>query len=225
MALSAAACGKPAQAPTASLAEIRRSASASSDADDSADWLLAELLRPGGDAEQAKRARHHLDGLKTRSMTSELARGMDDFLHGRIRAASEEFFSALSLARESEDPRAPLIAWYAALHAQDLSRHVHDFGKKHEADVERLLRDPGNIGFRAYAVVVDLWARQAFSRAESDVDERLAARLGCVKNVGLAGPFGEGVGSDILRAFPAEDAGPWPAVLAGFARALAAASD
>ena len=209
-ALAATACGKPAEAPTASLAEIRRSAAASDDAGDSADWLLAELLRPGGDPEQAKRARRHLDGLDTRSMTSELARGMDDFLHGRIRAASEEFFGALLLARKSTDPRAPLVAWYAALHAQDLSRHVHEFGKKHEADVDLLLRDPGNIGFRAYAVVVDLWARQAFSRAESDVDERLAARLGCVKNVGLAGPFGEGVGSDILRAFPAEEPGPWP---------------
>lgn len=209
-ALTTSACGKPATSPTASLTELRRSAAASDDAEESANWLLAELLRPGGDAEQAKRARRHLDKVEGRTMTSELARGMDDFLHGRIRAASEEFFAALLLARASKDPRAPLVAWYAALHAQDLSRHVHDFGKKHEEDVELLLRDPGSIGFRAYAVVVDLWARQAFSRAESNVDDRLSARLGCVQEVGLAGPFGEGMASDILRSFPAEEPGPWP---------------
>jgi len=209
LALTLAACGKPAQAPTSSFAELRKSAAKSKDTGASADWLLAELLRPGGDAEQAKRARKHLDELEERTMTSELARGMDDFMHGRIRAAAEEFFAALELARDSDDPRAPLVAWYAALHAQDLSRHVHDFGKKHETDVELLLREPGNIGFRAYAVVVDLWARQAFSRAETDVDERLATHLGCVKELGIAGPFGEGLASDILRSFPAEKAGPW----------------
>jgi len=208
--LGVLACGKPAETAKPNLTELRRSAASSKDADASADWLLAELLRPGGSAEQAKRARKHLDELDRHTMTSELARGMDDFMHGRIRAAGDEFFGALSLARASEDPRAPLVAWYAALHAQDLSRHVHDFGKKHQADVELLLREPGHIGFRAYAVVVDLWARQAFARAESDVDERLASRLGCVKEVGLVGPFGEGVASDILRPFPAEDAGPWP---------------
>jgi|GEM_PF-318395 len=209
-ALSPAACAKPAEAPVSHLDQLRHDAAGSKDTTLSADWLLAELLRPGGSADQGKRARRHLDELKERTMTSELARGMDDFMHGRIRSAADEFFGALLLARTSTDPRAPLVAWYAALHTQDLSRHVHDFGKKHQADVELMLREPGNIGFRAYAIVVDLWARQAFARAESDVDERLAARLGCVKEVGLAGPFGEGVASDILRAFPAEAAGPWP---------------
>jgi len=210
LALVLSACAKPAESPRSSMDEVRRSAAASKDPATSADWLLAELLRPGGSPEQAKRARSHLDELDARTMTSELARGMDDFMHGRIRAASEEFFSALVLAARSDDRRAPLIAWYAALHAQDLSRHVHDFGKKHEAEVESLLKKPGHIGFRAYAVVVDLWARQAFSRAESNVDERLASHLGCVKDIGLAGPFGEGVTTDILRAFPAEEPGPWP---------------
>jgi tetratricopeptide (TPR) repeat protein len=209
-ALCLAACAKPAAAPSSDLEQLRHDAAGSDDPILSADWLLSELLRPGGSAEQAKRARRHLDEVNERTMTTELARGMDDFLHGRIRSASEEFFGALLHARTSKDPRASLVAWYAALHTQDLSRHVHDFGKKHQTDVELLLRDPGRIGFRAYAVVVDLWARQAFARAESDVDDRLAARLGCVQEVGLAGPFGEGVGSDILRSFPAEAAGPWP---------------
>ena len=122
-------CGKPAEEPKSALEQLRHSAASSKDATESADWLLAELLQPGGSAEQAKRARRHLDELKERTMTSELARGMDDFMHGRIRMASEEFFGTLLLARASEDPRAPLVAWYAALHAQDLSRHVHDFGK------------------------------------------------------------------------------------------------
>src|SRR6478736_7456603 len=85
--LGVLACGKPAETAKPNLTELRRSAASSKDADASADWLLAELLRPGGSAEQAKRARKHLDELDGHTMTSELARGMDDFMHGRIRAA------------------------------------------------------------------------------------------------------------------------------------------
>jgi tetratricopeptide (TPR) repeat protein len=204
-------CSKSPRSPEAGFAELREDASSSKNPDEVADWLLAETLRPGGTPDQAIKARQQLDAIEAEGVLANLARGIDDFNHGRAIQAAEGFFAALTQARTWDDPRASLLAWFAALRVDELSGLVSDFGPRHRGEIQTLLSEPGNIGFRAYAKVVDLWVQDAFSEAEEDIDRKLAEKLGCVSNISLAGPFGTGTGSDILRHFEAEAPGPWPA--------------
>lgn len=208
--LSASACDQGAKSPQEGFSELRTSARTSQDPELVTDWLVAEMLRPGGKHDMAKAARSRLDAVQAKGAAAEVARGVYDLHHGHVDDAEEHFFRVLLDARTSADPRAPLLAWYAAGRVLDLMSEDPDFGKRHQKDIELLLKKPGNIGFRAYAVVVDMWGREAQSAAERNVDERLAEKLGCVRNVRLAGPFGENPNSDILRSFAAEKPGPWP---------------
>lgn len=215
LSLGLVACQKAADAPRPALAELRDSGARTDDPALVTDWLLSEMLRPGGSAKEAKKARARVDDVRVASMQGELARAIYDLSHGKLRDAAEAYFRALQQARSSEDPRAGLLAWYAAIHLQELAAQVPDFGKRHEKDIELLLSEPGQIGFRAYAVVVDLWADEAFSSAQKDVEAGIAKRLGCVESIRLAGPFGDGQASDHLIAFAAENPGPWPRTFEG----------
>lgn len=206
-----AGCAHKAKSPAADFQDLRRHAKKSDQADDVANWLLAETLRPGGTPSGAKDARKRLDSIKATGVLASLARGMDDLEHGSSKKAAEEFFGALVQARSWDDPRASLLAWFAALRTDQLVSAMEGFTDRHRKEIDTLLKDPGFIGFRAYAKVVDLWAGDAFSEAEKNIDVRLAEKLGCAKNIDFAGPFGTGAGADILRSFGAEDAGPWPA--------------
>lgn len=192
--------------------DLRAQGRKSDDHEDVASWLASELLRPGGSPAQAKKARKRLAEIDAEGVLPSLARGLDSLGHGESKEAAEEFFEALFAARKWDDPRAPLYAWFAATRVEQLSGLVKDFGPRHRKQIASLLTDPGHIGFRAYATVVELWADDAFTEAESGVDEKLARRLGCVENISLAGPFGTASSTDILRSFPAECAGVWPEI-------------
>ncbi len=208
---SLSGCKKGAESPQESFQDLRTDAASSQDSDEVATWLFAELLRPGGKPESAKKARKHLDSLEEQGVLSHLARGLDDAEHGRSKKAAEEYFAALLAARTWDDPRASLFAWFAALRVQETANVSLDFDKKHSKQIAEILKNPGKIGFRAYAIVVDLWAEEAFSQAEEDIDQKLARKLGCVENIALAGPFGTNPATDVLRSFPAELPGVWPA--------------
>ncbi len=203
-------CAHQAKSPQATWSELRKESSQSDKNDEVALWLLAETLRPGGQAKSAIRARKHLESLSESGVLADLARGIDDVNHGRARAALAHFFHALVQARTWQDPRAPLFAWFAATRADELAGLDPKFGATHKKDVALLLKDPQNIGFRAYATVVDLWAENAFIEGKEHIDVHLADKLGCAKNISLAGPFGTNAASDILRPFAAEQAGVWP---------------
>ena len=209
LSLSLAACSRPKTAADR-WQEVRQRAAKSQDANEVADWLLLELLSPGGAPAEANKARAHLDDIKAKGLLAELGRGIDDLSHGKPRPAGEAFFRALLAARTSDDPRAPLAAWLAAQHAFELSSQAGDFGKRHRQDIDLLLREPGSIGFRAYATVVDLWGNEADASAEQDIEASLARRLGCVRGIRLAGPFGSGSEAEALRSFAPEKPGPWP---------------
>ncbi len=205
-----AGCSSQPKTPQDAWSVRREEARQSEDPAEVADWLLAELLEPGGSAAQAKAARKRLDEIGADIMTAHLGRGLYDVSHGYIKRAADEFFLAILAARTSEDERADLVAWYAAIHVLELYGQTHDFGERHREDVALLLREPKNIGFRAYAKIVDLWAKEAFAAAQENVEERIAERLGCAQHLRIAGPFGTGQASDHLRSFPAEKPGPWP---------------
>jgi hypothetical protein len=205
-------CSAQPKAAEASWSQVRKRAQKSDKHDQVAEWLIAELLRPGGAPDQAKKARAHLDEIKAEGVLPELARGLDSLGHGQSRQSAEEFFSTLMATRTWDDPRASLYAWFAANRVEQLSGLVQDFGPRHRKDIKTLLEDPGHIGFRAYATVVELWAEDAFASAKSDIDTKLAKKLGCVNDISLAGPFGTGATADILRTYPAERAGVWPEI-------------
>lgn len=204
------ACSSGPKSPEDEWTEIRKSAQGSSRESEVADWLLLELLSPGGSPAEAKKARKRLDEIEAKGLLAEFGRGLDDLAHGKPGPAGEAFFRAVVAASQSEDERAPLIAWFAAQHAYELSSQSKDFGKRHRAAVERLLAEPGHIGFRAYATVVDLWMLDAAAAAEKDIETKIAKRLGCVSDVRIAGPFGLGAESEILRSYAPEKPGPWP---------------
>src|SRR5690606_23362381 len=71
---------------------------------------------------------------------------------------------------------------------------------------------PGNVGWRARGELVDWAASEAWSEARADVESETAKKLGCLKQVRLAGPFGRGTARDTIRRFAAEAPGPWPTV-------------
>ena len=117
IALLASACasrgGTEAKAPT--VAELRKNAE--HDSKQTSAWLLAELVSPDGSPARAKQARQALDKAQAKDLLAELARGLDDFSHGRLKQAPEHMLRAVQAAKDSDDPRAELVGWYAARQA------------------------------------------------------------------------------------------------------------
>jgi cellulose synthase operon protein C len=210
--LGGVACGGSARSPATQekWSEVRR-AESSDNPERVTSWMISEMLRPGGNAKAMHKARARLDALAVQSVMASLARGMHDAAYGQSSSAADHFFDALLQARTWDDPAAPLYAWYAALRAQELSPWSKDFAQRHRKQVDALLTEPGGIGFRAYGIVVDFWADDAFTKAEHDIEAKLGKKLGCIEQVSLAGPFGSNNHTDMLRSFAAERAGVWPA--------------
>ena len=209
--LAAPGCQQQPNAAKDELAQQRREGSRSSDPSEVTDWFFAEMLRPGGASNEAEQARARLDEIQAKGVLPSLARGIFDAGRGLSKEALGHFFEALQAARVWEDERASLFGWYAALRVSELLPSEQDFKKTHRDEIGDLLTDPGNIGFRAYGSLVDVWAADAFAEAEENVDERLAQKLGCVDNLSLVGPFGTDAAADILRSFEPERAFGWPA--------------
>ncbi len=173
-------------------------------------WLLIELLAPNGSAEQARAARSRLDETKSHGLYADFARGVDDSAHGSLAKAAGHFLKAVVAAQTSDDPLAPLIAWYAAREAQAHSHLQTNFWKTSRDQVLGAIAHPGNIGWRARGELVDWAASEAWSEAQHDLDAHIAKQLGCLGQVRVAGPFGRGTAADTIREFDAELPGPWP---------------
>lgn len=211
--LFAVACGtgKGAEyAPTA-LGELRRVGPTTANAELVGEWLLHELVSPGGDAKTAEKARARLDELGGGNMLAHLARGLDDAIHGRMRSAPDHYLAATRAARTSTDPRAPTVAWFAANRAVALRSHAKDLWPRWRSFVSDAMKEPLNLGWRARAELVEWWADEAYAGAAKDVEKQSAAEYGCVDHVRLSGPFGRGAMPDAFRSFLAERPGPWPA--------------
>lgn len=193
--------------------ELRLSASTSSDRDLQARWLIAELISPGGDAALARKARRTL-GERAGGLLAHLARALDDSAHGRLDSVSAHYLALVQAARTSQDPHAPMLAWFAAHQALLYRRSDPRLLERWAPMLEASTRQPGAIGWRARAELVDLWqegSRLRGERAEEGDLQELGAKLhGCLQEVRLAGPFGRQAPNDVTRSFPAEDPGPWP---------------
>lgn len=202
-----------------SLSELRSDGKGSNDGDAVGRWALGEMIMPGGDAAQAKSARARLDKLKDeRGVYASLARGVYDEEHGVPRTAADAYVAAIDAARESRDPGAPVVAWFAANRLHDLRGSVAELYTKERSRLEEIIKRPGNLGWRALAELVDWSNAEAFDRAESTgtaYDDMVASRVGCARALRIAGPFGYGTAPDRRRSFPPERPGPWPSTWQG----------
>ena len=207
--LGAASCAKP-PPPRTPTAQARERGPQSNDPDVVGRWLLAELVAPGGTAEQAKKARDRLEKLDRTGMMAALGAGTYDAFHGQISAGTKAFVDALRAARSSRDPLAPLVAWYVSnrlLIASQTPEVAETLGPV----LEQLIAQPGSLGWRPRGELVDLWSRLAIRKGERDLLERTTKLYGCATQLRLAGPFGHGASGDRWASFPAEKPGPWPA--------------
>jgi tetratricopeptide (TPR) repeat protein len=206
------ACGGRAAAPGAqpSTEAARRAGQRSNDAEEVGRWALYELVAKGGDTAKAREARARLDKLPGDGMYASLARAIADGGHGHIDAAAKSYLAVVRAARNSRDPRAPMVAWFATNHLLGMSPNVAGLWEKAAPIVEDAIAHPGSIGWRARGELVSWWTQQAFEAAKSGVLDTSAERHGCLRNVRLSGPFGHDATSDRRQAFEAERPGPWP---------------
>ncbi len=215
LALASTACSpaaKRAEQPTVS--ERRNDGKASNDGEVVAQWLLAELLAPAGSPKEAVAARTRLDRLGAKGMFAELSRALDDSLHGRLRNVSDGYLRALERARESDDPRAALFAWFAAREVVSYRHSSPKLWERRKDFVERALDNPGNLGWLARLELAEWWLAEARAAAVPKADELGAKRMGCLTQIRLAGPFGRDALRDTLRSFDPERPGPWPSTWA-----------
>lgn len=210
-ALGLCACGARTHESETVVTRLRADGQRSNDPEAVAEWMFGELVSPGGLAKQVSAARARLDRLGAKSWLAELSRALDDEMHGRLKRAPDEYLRAAEAARVSGDPRAPLGAWYAIIHARRLASNAPDLWDRWKTTLVAAMAQPRNMGWRARADLVDWWADQAYDAAEQGVDESVRKEQGCVTALRLAGPFGRAAAPDVYRSFPAEAPGPWPA--------------
>lgn len=173
-------------------------------------WLLSELLAPGGDPKHAATARKALEGASSKGMLESLARALDDTVHGRLATAPDHFLEVAKAARTSDDPDAEMIAWFATEHAVALQGNTRGLFERWKPWVEESIAQPKGLGWRARDQLVAWWAREAYSAAKKDVEQAAVAMNGCLQAVRLSGPFGVGAAADAQRTFAAEQPGAWP---------------
>ena len=164
------------------------------------------MVTPGGDAREAANARKRLDRVPHNGLYATLARALYDESHGDPRHAADAYVGSLRAAQASSDPDAPLVAWYATHHLLEL-RLVSELFTLHRGTLEGLLNHPGAIGWRALAELQEWWASEVFDKAEATgetYDSLVTSKMGCVRNLRMAGPFGHGQAADWRRSFDAE---------------------
>ncbi|HVJ92277.1 MAG TPA: tetratricopeptide repeat protein, partial [Labilithrix sp.] len=209
------ACGGAPEAKTpVALAKLRSNGKSSTNGEVVGRWLLDELFAPGGTASGAEEARNRLLSKKTTGdgMYASLGSALWDEAHGDPKRAAQGYVAALGYAKTTADTAAPLVGWLATHHLVGLRGSVANLWKTNATALEAIIAKPGNIGWRALAELHEWSTAEAFDRAEvtgDTYDALVTTRMGCARNVRIAGPFGHGTAPDRRRSFDAEKA-PWP---------------
>jgi len=210
--LGACGGGMPHSVAAPSLADLRSNARGSGDGEEVGRWALAEMLAPGGTAEQATAARQRLASLPHQGMWAGLARATADEVHGDPASAAESYLVSLRATVSSTDERAPLVGWYAVRHLLGLRASVTDLYTQHRDAFEALLTHPGHAGWRAVAELEDWRAIEVYDRAERTgdaYDAEVVKRMGCARGMRLAGPFGHGPTGSARSRRSSAHRGPW----------------
>jgi tetratricopeptide (TPR) repeat protein len=211
-----AACGPNAADPKTAvdIGEMRNLGKASTDGETVGRWLLDEMFAPGGTAAGAEEARKKLDrnDLKDRALYASVSAALWDETHGDPRKAAQEYIAAVQFARTSELIPAQLVAWMSIHHLVGLRGSIANLWQENQKKLDAIVDAPGNVGWRAIAELHEWSTAEALDRAEvtgDAYDNLVTTRMGCLKNVRIAGPFGRGTAPDRRRIFPAERA-RWP---------------
>ncbi|MBS2016567.1 MAG: tetratricopeptide repeat protein [Deltaproteobacteria bacterium] len=210
-----AGCGGVPPANTAvDLDKLRSSAKGSGDPEKTGRWLLDEMIAPTGTAKNADDARAQLAkiGAKEPGLYAGLGAGIYDEIHGEPKKAVKDYAAALQAARKSDDPAAPLVAWYASHHLVGLRGSVANLWEQEKTGVLSIIDAPGHVGWRALAELHEWSIAEALDKAElvgDAYDAMVTSRMGCARNLRIAGPFGRGTPPERRRSFAAEQA-PWP---------------
>lgn len=209
----ASACGGPVVPKAPSDIGTLRSEGAAGDREAAGRWLLGEMFEPGGEAARATEARAKLAKMPRGGFHASLGRAIYDETHGEPGLAADAFVAVLEEASASSDPDAELAAWYAAVHLTTLRTNVPHLYKTHKSMLDRLARTPGRIGWRAVSTLLE-WSvaenAEGIVQSADEADKRITNQLGCVRNIRLAGPFGQASAADRRRSFPPETAAAWP---------------
>lgn len=196
------------------LVAAREAAEGSTDSEVVGAWLLAELVAPKGSTKRAEQARKRLSKMKPRGVWASLARGVDADAHGRFKAASEAYLTALEATRNRAEPDAGLLAWFAANRLISLAVAVPGTYERAAPVVEGIVKEPGAVGWRARGELVEWWSQQMLRDPTSDkgpaMFTRIAMEHGCLQEAQIAGAFGHGVLSDHRVSFAPEKPAPWP---------------
>ncbi len=211
--VSAVACAGPRTANTPiDLKRLRANAKGSSDGETVGRWLLDEMVAPGGTAKGAEEARAQLERAGEKGLYASLGGAMYDEAHGEPRKAAMQYVAAIAAAKASKDSAAPLAAWLAVHHLVGLRSSVANVWQQSKGSLVPVVEAPGNVGWRALAELHEWSTAEALDKAEvtgDAFDALVTSRMGCSKNIRVAGPFGRNAPSDRRRSFAAERA-PWP---------------
>jgi cellulose synthase operon protein C len=211
--------GAPEAKTPVALAKLRSQGKSSRDAEIVGRWLLDELFAPGGTVKNADEARIRLLANKGdkkattgAGLYASIGGALWDEMHGVPKRAAQGYVAALGHAKQSEDQAAPLVAWLATHHLVGLRGSVSNLWKDNSAALEAVMAQPGHVGWRALAELHEWSTAEARDRAEvtgDSFDALVTSRMGCARDVRIAGPFGRGSAPDRRRSFAAEQA-PWP---------------
>ncbi len=204
-------CGAGLSASAPGLAELRGERAESLSERALARWMLLEMLAPGGRAAAVGEVRERLERAGEAHYLGHFARAVDDEWHGRLKAAADHYFEAVSRAAEVREGGAleRMVAWLSSSRVIALRSSDLQLWARIAPRVEQLLAAPGAIGWRARAQLAQWWLDEATSAGERPVDPG-DHRLGCVTEVRLAGPFSRGAAVHLVESFAAEAPGPWP---------------
>lgn len=200
-------------APGATIDELRAAGRTSDEGEVVGRWLLDEMLAPGGAVAQAEAARKRLDAIGQDGIWASLGRAVFDDEHGDASLAADGYVSALRASSVSDEPYAPLVAWYAVRHLMSLRSAVTHLFARYRSTVDGLLLSPRSLGWRAVADLEEWRAVEVYASTPhpgSAYDEEVAREMGCARGLRAAGPFGHGATTDAERSFPPESASPWP---------------
>lgn len=208
-----AACAGPRGANSAAdLQNLRASAKGSTDGETVGRWLLDELVTPSGTAKNAEQARAQLDRTRDKGLYASLGGALYDEVHGEPKKAAPQYVATLVAATKSNDPAAPLAAWFASHHLVGLRGSVANLWDQNKGPLLAVIATPGSVGWRSLAELHEWSTAEALDKAEvtgDAYDALVTSRMGCSKSVRLAGPFGRSTAADRRRSFDAERA-PWP---------------
>jgi tetratricopeptide (TPR) repeat protein len=210
--LGACGGGVPGASSPVDLGKLRADARGSKDGETVGRWLLDEMLAPGGTAKNAADARGQLDKARDRGLYASLGAAIFDETHGDPKRAATEYVGAIAFAKTSEDPAAPLVAWFASHHLVGLRGSVANLWDASKGAILPIIDAPGHVGWRALAELHEWSTAEAFDKAEvtgESYDALVTGRMGCARAMRIAGPFGRGAQPDRRKSWPAERS-PWP---------------